>query len=80
MEQSTWIYRKKISLINLTAFYSEKTGSVNVVRAEDVICLDLSKAFTQPPTTASQTDEVLATQMDSEVGLKTGYTAEPKWL
>ncbi|KAK4817913.1 hypothetical protein QYF61_002754 [Mycteria americana] len=36
---------KKVSLINLIAFYSEKTGSVNEVRAVNVTYLDLSEAF-----------------------------------
>lgn len=59
-------------MINLIALYSEKTGSVTEVRAVDVISLDLSKAFSTASTTASQTDEVLATQTDREVGLETG--------
>lgn len=79
MEQSAWIYGGKISLVNPTAFYIEKTGSVNEVRQWVLRTLAWVLLPALPLTIASQTD-VLATQIDSEVGLKTGWTAGPKQL
>lgn len=40
-----WIYKSKLCLTNMTAFYCEVNGSVDEMRAMDAVYLDCRRSF-----------------------------------